>query len=782
MTRRLLSGWLLVALLLCQGPLNAQIEPLSIGLSEQEREWIGAHPILRVGVFEDLQPFEYMHHGELRGLAAKYLQAVSRHTGLRFVPVVTGTRDERRNMLLNGEVDILTTRRTSARSSADHGMLYTKPYNNSSTILVSRFSGEPFVDLEHLAGQRIVMLGREGYAPLLKAKIPGAVVIPAKNAVDMLKMVDEGTADTAIAAEWLLIPYLTRQYNGVLKVSGMAPTLHTGVSMAVRESDAILLSILEKTLAFINDNERKGIYDAWLAEMDMDIPTIQVIVEHFEFEIWLLLAVLLLLTMLVLQARSLRHRAIRSQQSQAMFLAVMSHEVRSPMNAVLAAVELLQHSRLDDAQRKLIELVSGAANKMLRLVDEVLDFCKLEAGKLQLAPVAVDIEPLVHRLVDSNLPAAEKKGLALRLTRVETIPTLLLDQYRVEQALHKLVASAIQATGHGEIELQLQARGPACDGGEHVVFRLTSADVGLSKELQSVLRSSTAQIKSPSGDGYYTELGLVIFRNLVQLMNGDIVLVNDVGAGTCVDVIFPMVRAPFMAPEPISEPHSEVGVGIATDTWVQVLVVEEPTVHRQTLIEQLLGVGCSVLPADNISQGLALIQEHPVDLVLFDWPLLVPDPGAVEAFHEILLQRQRPCPFIALRSLEEQPHFAECFDATMDGVLSKPVQQEPLLQMLEMWCGPFPVCGVGIVHEEQAPQRCPAFGESLGRLVEAVALRDADSVTQALGALREAWPEDDVIAHVGEGMEGLLLSATNNWPVEALAQYLGILLEHRIKN
>src|SRR5690606_31220387 len=149
-----------------------------------------------------------------------------------------------------------------------------------------------------------------------------------------------------------------------------------------------------------------------------------------------------------------------------------------------------------------------------------------------------------------------------------------------EQALHKLVASAIQATGHGEIELQLQARGPARDGGEHFVFRLTSADVGLSKELQSVLRSSTAPIKSPSGEGYYTELGLVIFRNLVQLMNGDIVLVNDVGAGTCVDVIFPMERAPLMASEPISEPHSDEVVGIATDTWVQVLVVEEPTVHR----------------------------------------------------------------------------------------------------------------------------------------------------------------------------------------------------------
>lgn len=784
MMRKLLSSCLLISLLFCYWPLNAQIGPLSIDLSEQERDWIAAHPVLRVGVFEDFQPFEYISKGELRGLTANYLHAISRHTGLRFVSVVTTTDDAhhahhvRQSMLLNGEVDILPGRLTFASHPPDPGVLYTRPYSSSSIILVSRFSDEPFVDLEHLAGKRIVISEREGCAPLLMDVIPGAVLIPANNAADMLKMVDEGQADTAIAAEWLLIPYITRQYRGALKVSGIAPALHAEVSMAVRESDEMLLSILEKTLVFINRNERKVIYDDWLDEMDLDIPTIEVIVEHFGFEIWLLLAVLLLLLMLAWQARALRIRAMRRHQDKAMFLAVMSHEVRSPMNAVLAAVELLQYSPIDNRQRKFIDLVVNAANKILGLVDEVLDLCKIEAKKLQLAPVPVDIESLVQRVLNNNRLAAEQKGLTLMLASVAPIPTLLLDDLRVEQAFHNLVSSAIQATTGGEIELQLQALDE--EDGEYVLLRLTSTDVALSKELQCVLRSSTARVKSTSGGGYYTELGLVISRKLVKLMNGNIVLAGHVDGRTCVDVILPMTRAPFISPESISGQNSDVTL-VEKDAWVQVLVVEEATVHRHTLIGQLLGAGCSVLSAENITQGLTLFRECPVDLVLFDWSLLVHSPDSIQAYREKLYQQQRLCPFIAMRCLEERPYFGECFDAEMEGVLSKPVQQEQLQQMIEMWCGPPPVSEPKEVHEEQAPEDCPEFREALDRLVEAVALRDSVGVTRALHFLRETWPRNDVIAQVGDAMDVLLLSADSYWPAEAFAQHLSALLEHRVK-
>ena len=105
---RLLLGWLLLA---SAGLADAQADPPSMTLTQQERDWIAANPVLRVGVFDNLLPFEYISDGQLRGLSAKYLGLIAARTGLHFQSVVTGNRSARKDMLISGEVDILPTRR-----------------------------------------------------------------------------------------------------------------------------------------------------------------------------------------------------------------------------------------------------------------------------------------------------------------------------------------------------------------------------------------------------------------------------------------------------------------------------------------------------------------------------------------------------------------------------------------------------------------------------------------------------------------------------------------------
>lgn len=751
--------------------------PMPLDLTPEELAWIRANPLLRVGVFDDTAPFEYMKDGQLRGLSAKYLNMITQRTGLHFKPVITTTFLARKEMLVNGEVDMLPTRRKSDDPAMDRGIVHTQPYNTSSTILVSRVGNQPFSGLGQLAGMRIVMLGREAYADFLSKNAPGASIVTGKNALEMLTMVKDGRVDAAIASEGLLIPYLSRQYGGVLQISGVVPELHTGVSMAVRDSDVILYSILQKVLASITPVERAAVYDAWFAEMDLDIPSIQTIAEHYEMELWLLLAVAFLLLALFWQRRVQHRRAVQAEREKAMFLAIMSHEIRSPMNAVLAAVELLEHTPLDEQQRHFAGLANSGANTLLRLVDDVLDISKMEAGQLKLILEPVDLSALVQRLVEEQRPYAEEKGLSLTVSGELLNLPMLLDDRRLAQVLRNLLDNAIKFTDVGRVDVQLQLLARAVDGVAYVLIRIVDSGVGMTEQVRSSLFRPYAHSKHSYKRAGGTGLGLLICRRLLQLMHGELTLDSLTGAGTQAEVRLPVRWAPQVPSGQgmmiIAEPEefSVPGNGL------QVLVVEDVEVHRQVLQAQLHGFGCKVLLATDGAQGLALFCAYRVDMVLIDYDLLDGDGYSLAGeFRELEQQPGTHCPIIMISRVTGNEHLERCFDAGIDGVLDKPVQLAKLQQMIELWCN--------MTLEPKEPLLTPQtqiseeLRANLNGLIEALALRERSLALSALqrlhGTALVADRSDIVLA--SQALDQLLRSEMN-WPAMDIASHLGVLLE-----
>ena len=763
MMQRLLLALVLLGYV---GLAGAQANPPALALTQQELDWIVVHPVLRLGVFEDLLPFEYIGGGELRGLSAKYLGLIARRTGLHFTSVPTTTRSARKEMLISGEVDILPTRRRSDDPAEDRGVLYTLPYNTSSTILVSRFGDEPFVELEQLAGKRLVMLGREGYSAFLREKVPGIIIISAQNAVDMMAMVKGGKADAAIASEWLLIPYLSRQYQGVLQVSGVVPQQHTGVSMSVRDDDVILLSILDKVLASITGDERKAIYDAWFADMNLDIPTVKAITDHYEGELWLLLGVVLILVTLVWQSRVQRRRAIHNEREKAMFLAVMSHEIRSPMNAVLAAVELLEHTALDEQQGHFADLANNGANSLLRLVDDVLDISKMEAGQLKLNVESVNLGVLVQRVVDSQRPYAKEKGLELTVTSERPIAPLLLDELRVAQILRNLIFNAIKFTDVGQVEVQLQV----LEGDRQLMIRVVDSSIGLSEQVQASLFRPYVRDKHVYTRKGGAGLGLVVCRRLVKLMQGELTLFSTLGKGTQIGVMLPIEWAGPLDPPALAT------VPVTKSLGLSILIVGGTEVDQHVVKGQLHGVGCEPLLAADLAQGLELFSVHKVDLVLMDCELPEVDGyNLAGEFRE--LERQKPrkyCPIIGVSQSSGNEHLARCFDAGMDGALSRPIHPDSLQQTIELWCE------VILTQPAQLPSapRPEALRKHLSSLLEAVALRDRSSALQVVRQLQAAasvvgWAD---IAATAEMLEPEL-QGEGRWPTVVIAGHLSSLVE-----
>jgi two-component system sensor histidine kinase EvgS len=770
---RLLLGWLLLA---SAGLADAQADPPSMTLTQQERDWIAANPVLRVGVFDNLLPFEYISDGQLRGLSAKYLGLIAARTGLHFQSVVTGNRSARKDMLISGEVDILPTRRRDDDPVKDLGMRYTTPYNTSSTILVSRFGQQPFVDLEQLAGKRLVMLGREGYQAFLQQKVPGITVISGQNAVDIMAMVKDGRADAAIASEWLLIPYLSRQYQGVLQVSGVVPQLHTGVSMAVRDSDEILLSILEKVLGSISNDERKAIYDAWFDDMNLDIPTIKDIAEHFQGELWLLLSVVLLLIAFAWQSRRERRQAVQSEREKAMFLAVVSHEVRSPMNAVLAAIELLEHTPLDEQQRHFTQLANSGANTLLRLVDDVLDISRMEAGQLSLTLEPVDLWALVEQVVEEYRAGAEEKGLLLTLSGERPSGPLMLEGMRLSQVLRNLISNAVKFTEVGGVEVQLkvvewpEVRGP------HVLIRIIDSGIGLSQQAQASLFRPYARAKHSYKRTGGSGLGLVICRRLVRLMSGELTLNSTQGVGTEVEVKLSVEWA-----KTLDIPQAEAAPAQVEGNGAHVLVVQAPVTGQQTLPAHLQALGCRVLLAVDGAQGLTLFNVRRVDMVLIDCDLpnseIEPLAGAFRELEQVL--QRAHCPLVAVAGFSDNEHLERCFDAGLDGVLVKPVTPAKLQQMIELWCdmpqGPLPA-----MPKEEPEEELHILRTAFNDLIEALALRERSQALQAVQRLHGAalgLERDDLVGTV-ESLERLLRDE-RDWPAQQIAERLSVLLGQR---
>ncbi|WP_271043233.1 ATP-binding protein [Pseudomonas sp. VB3] len=750
---------------------GVQASPTPMELTQQEQDWIAGHPVLRVGVFDNLQPFEYISDGQLIGLTAKYLNLIAARTGLYFEPVSTSTRSSRKDMLISGEVDILSVRRKSDDPEKNIGILYTLPYDTSSTILVSRFGDTPVADLEQLAGKRLVMLGREGYSAFLSQRAPSITIISAQNAVDMMAMVKDGRADAAIASELLLIPYLSRQYRGVLQISGVVPQLHTGVSMAVRDSDVILLAILEKALGSIGSDERKAIYDAWFADMSLDIPSVQAIAEHYQGELWLLLSAVALLITLAWQSRLQRRQAIRREQEKAMFLAVISHEVRSPMNAVLAAVELLEHTPLDEQQRHFTALANSGANTLLRLVDDVLDISKMEAGQLTLSLEPVDLWALVRRIVDEHRTVAEEKGLGLHVLGEDPAALLLLDEIRMSQVLRNLISNAVKFTDIGAVEVQLQlSQGPAMQG-QNLLIRVVDSGIGLSEQAQFSLFRPYAQFKHSYRRTGGTGLGLLICRRLVKLMGGELILTSTLGVGTCIEVRLPVERAALLgAPE--TAPVAGNGL--------QVLVVQGTLASRQALQAQLHDLGCAALLAADADQGLALFRAHRVDMVLLEGDL--PDSAAERLAAALREVEQFHCPIVALSQIAGNEYLEHCFDAGFDGVLTKPIQSAKLQQMIELWCDVSSQANLPPDVEQATESEPEALGRELSCLVQMLALHERRSALDAAqrlqgAALTAGWVD---FAGTAQRIEHLLRDEVV-WPAESVAGHLHILFEQRAK-
>lgn len=427
-----------------------------------------------------------------------------------------------------------------------------------------------------------------------------------------------------------------------------------------------------------------------------------------------------------------KEEAEAANRAKSSFLANMSHEIRTPLNAILGIGYLLQESGLAPKQGRYVEKIRISAQTLLRLLNDVLDLSKVEAGRLDLESVDFSLPQLLDQTATIVGIGARDKGVSVIVDIDADVPRVLKgDPLRLQQVLINLGGNAVKFTDKGDVTLKVS---PQRFSPERFTLRFQVKDtgIGISPEQQSRLFQAFSQADNSTTRRFGgTGLGLAICRHLVQLMGGELKVESAEGHGSLFSF-----SADF-------EP-GELAVDTQADgcehhccrlNGTRVLLVEDDVINQEVTREILNRAGADVVCADDGEQALQLIDEQgeSFDGVLMD--VQMPGMDGFEAARRIRAHREMGgMPIIALTASALMEDRERCLDAGMNDYVPKPIDVERLLTTVGRWVRPDELPADAAVIEKDV-ERAPVLPDELPGIDVGIIMRRLDGNVELLHRL-----------------------------------------------
>ncbi len=385
-----------------------------------------------------------------------------------------------------------------------------------------------------------------------------------------------------------------------------------------------------------------------------------------------------------LQEKSQELEAARARAEEASrlkndFLANVSHEIKTPLHGILGMTDLALGTALDPEQREYLESVRSSASALLKVVSDILDFSKLEAGQLDFEEVEFSLRTTLEQAVSKVRARAEGKGLRLALEIAEVVPDRLLgDPQRLGQVLGNLLDNAVKFTARGEVVVGVRAE-PQPDGAQLLHVQVRDTGIGIPADKRDAIFEAFTQADGSTTRRYGgTGLGLTIAARLVKLLRGRLSVESEEGHGSTFHFTARYEALPCGETVPPGDPALLRGA--------RVLVIDDDDANRKQLEEALTEWGVEVLAVSPDRQPLSLLERHrragaPVHLVLVE-----PYMGDLDGFalgRRILEQEAASGIGVVLMSgAARRGDAARCRELGAVGYLRKPVAREALLGVL----------------------------------------------------------------------------------------------------